>query len=95
MEVFKKSILPSETIPLNRHSLMSLELWLQELGAQKSGDDPCCWSWSSPDWSAEIVLERDELMVTWVQNGSSSQCCFSYGLARRDVEAAIKEGPFN
>ena len=46
-----------------------------------------------PEWSAEIVLELEELRVAWEQGGQRSQCCFPYGLPRSDVEAALSEGP--
>ena len=87
------SLLPASQTPLNQHSLAALELWLDELGAEKSKLDPCLWIWLMPKWSAEIKLERDELKVTWEQEGKLSQRSFPYGLSRRDVQIAIAEGP--
>ena len=87
------SALPPEQTPLDRHSLVSLESWLQRLGAERSCEDPCRWIWLMPEWSAEIVLEQEELRVAWEQGGQRSQCCFPYGLPRSDVEAALSEGP--
>ncbi|WP_322758792.1 DUF3143 domain-containing protein [Synechococcus sp. CBW1107] len=46
-----------------------------------------------PRWSAQIVLEVDELKVTWHQEGQQSVRHFPYGLPRADVEAAILAGP--
>ncbi len=80
---------------MNRHSLQSLEIWLRQLGAEQSTKDPCSWIWSFSHWSAQIQMEQDELKVTWDHNGITSQCSFSYGLSRSDVEVAIKEGPSN
>ena len=85
--------LPPAQTPLNRHSLISLEHWLHQLGAERSSKDPCNWLWSFSEWSAEIKMEQDELRVTWVQGGQRSQCCFPYGLSRMDVEAAVLAGP--
>ena len=87
------SLLPLSQTPLNQHSLAALEYWLNELGAKKSQKDPCIWSWLMPKWSAEITLEQDELKIVWEQKGKLSQCSFSYGLTREDVQIAITEGP--
>jgi hypothetical protein len=43
---------PAET-PLNQHSLQALELWLQQLGAQRLEDDPCGWLWKEQGWMAD------------------------------------------
>ena len=85
--------LPPPETPLNRHSLSALEVWLGDLGAQRSRTDPCCWTWVLPQWSAEIQMEKDELRVTWKKGGQCNQCCFPYGLSRSDVEVAISQGP--
>ena len=87
------TLLPPSQTPLNQHSLSALESWLQYLGAEKSSVDPCKWNLSTSYWSAEIDFLQDELVVVWSQYGQRSQCCFSYALARKDVEAAISEGP--
>ncbi len=86
-------MLPPSTTPLNRHSLNGLESWLRQLGAQRSDDDRCRWTWVLSGWTNEILLAQDELRVTWLKDGQSTSCCFSYGLSRSDVEAAIKQGP--
>ncbi len=85
--------LPPPNTPLNQHSLIALESWLHQLGAQRSADDITCWHWAATEWSAEIRMEQDELIVAWKQNDKISQCSFSYGLPRSDVEAAMSEGP--
>ncbi len=87
------SLLPSSEKPLNQHSLMSIELWLHEIGAEQSDSDLAKWIWSSKEWMAEILIEQDELKVIWQKNGIQHQCSFPYGLSRRDVEAVLKEGP--
>ena len=91
--------LPSPETPLNQHSIGSLELWLLNLGAVKSTENPCLWRWNNmPQWSAEIYFQQDELMIIWEDKSSkdskkTSKFTFSYGLPRRDVEAALNHGP--
>ena len=93
------SNLPSPETPLNQHSLGALELWLINLGAEKCAQNPCLWRWQNmPKWSAEIYFKQDELMIIWDDKSSegskkTSQFTFSYGLPRRDVEAALNHGP--
>ena len=85
--------MPPAQTPLDRHSLIALERWLQLLGAEKSIADPCSWEWLRPQWRARIFLEKEELRVVWDSNGVKSQICFPYGLPRGDVEAVMIEGP--
>ena len=89
------SALPSETTPLNQHSLRALELWLQELGATRIDDDPCQWLLEASEWRAVLLLDRDDLKIQWMSSSSatSSSCSLPYGLSRGDVEAAIQAGP--
>ncbi len=87
------SQLPPSDTPLNQHSLMAIEFWLDQLGAKKSNSDPCRWEWVLPDWSACIDVEQDELRITWDKGGEQSQCSFPYGLSRKDVEVTMTEGP--
>ena len=87
------SLLPPDQTPLNQHSLKALETWLIQLGAQQSSQDLCLWLLVMPHWSAEIKIRRDEVQVTWDQEGKQSHCSFPYGLSRRDVHIAIAEGP--
>ena len=85
--------LPPAITPLNQHSLAAIELWLSELGALKSDEDPCLWTSPLPQWSAEIELKQDELSITWIQETKKSRFDFPYGLPRQDVEAALVQGP--
>ena len=86
--------LPSDQTPLNQHSLRALEQWLRELGAEPASDNPCLWVLSCPDWSAQLLLDREELKVIWQQPGQPDrQCLLPYGLPRADVAAAIEAGP--
>ena len=81
------NLLPSSSTPLNRHSLFALENWLCQLGATKNIANPCSWYWILPLWTAEIILEQDEMRVVWEKDGRSTQCCFSYRLSRADIES--------
>ena len=89
------SALPSETTPLNQHSLRALELWLQELGATRIDDDPCQWLLEASEWRAVLLLDRDDLKIQWMPSSSATptSCSLPYGLSRGDVEAAIRAGP--
>ncbi len=87
------SLLPSADTPLNQHSLTAIERWLQEMGAEQSNKNLSQWVWNSEDWSAEIWIEQDELRVVWKKDGNQNQCSFPYGLTRRDIQAAMDEGP--
>ncbi|WP_413440984.1 DUF3143 domain-containing protein [Synechococcus sp. MIT S1220] len=65
-----------------------------ELGADPMVGNPCCWSLIHPDWTAELLLDREHLHVTWQQpEQRSRQCVLPYGLSRADVTAAIQAGP--
>tara|TARA_Y100001968_G_scaffold294476_1_gene301105 strand:+ start:144 stop:341 length:198 start_codon:yes stop_codon:yes gene_type:complete len=63
------------------------------LGAVQNIHDPCKWTLSQSGWTAEIIMKKDGLTVSWNQNGNNSNCSFSYGLSRRDVEVAMNQGP--
>ena len=85
--------LPPSQTPLNRHSLRALEEWLTALGAVRSEGDPCLWQWEQADWSAEIRVDQEDLLVTWQHSNDACQRSFPYGLPRLDVEAAMRAGP--
>ena len=53
----------------------------------------CLWSLERPQWTAQLLLQSDGLVISWSQQGSSTERAFSYGLSRADVEAAILAGP--
>ncbi|MEB3176980.1 MAG: DUF3143 domain-containing protein [Synechococcus sp.] len=86
-------MLPSSDTPLYSHPLPELEQWLQASGFEKSPADPCRWTLVRPQWSAELVLQSDGLVISWSAEGRSTQRGFSYGLSRADLEAAILAGP--
>ena len=48
----------------------------------------------TPEWTAELQLEREDLRVAWQRPDQSDRVCsLPYGLPRADVEAAILAGP--
>ena len=59
----------------------------------RSDEDVCVWSLERPQWTAQLVLQSDGLVISWSQQGSSTERAFSYGLSRADLEAAIFAGP--
>ena len=86
-------MLPSSDTPLYSHPLPALEQWLQTSGFQRSDADPCLWILERPQWTAELLLQSDGLVISWIADGRSTQRGFSYGLTRADLESAILAGP--
>ena len=88
------SPLPPPTTPLNQHSLRALEEWLHGLGAEPIDGDRCRWSLVNASWTAELRLEREDLVVVWQgTDDATAPCSLPYGLSRLDVNAAIEAGP--
>ena len=86
-------MLPNSDTPLYSHPLPALEQWLQTSGFQRSDADPCLWILERPQWTAELLLQSDGLVISWIADGRSTQRGFSYGLTRADLESAILAGP--
>ena len=80
-------------IPINQHSLQSLELWLTDLGAVKGSNTPSKWYLLISNWNATIIFEQEDLSVIWQIGGRETKRLFSYGINREDVENAILQGP--
>ena len=85
--------LPSADTPLYSHALPVLEDWLRSSGFVRSEEDVCLWILERPQWTAQLLLQSDGLVISWSQQGSSTERAFSYGLSRADLEAAILAGP--
>ena len=85
--------LPSAETPLYSHPLPVLEEWLRSSGFTRSEEDVCLWTLERPQWTAQLLLQSDGLVISWTQEGTSTERAFSYGLSRADVEAAILAGP--
>ena len=62
-------------------------------GFTRSKEDVCLWTLERPQWTAQLLLQSDGLVISWSQEGTSTERAFSYGLSRADVEAAILAGP--
>ena len=85
-------MIPPET-PINQHSLQSLELWLEGLGAKKDIDNPSKWHLLLSNWIATITFEQEDLSVVWESSGELTKRLFSYCINREDIENAILQGP--
>ncbi len=85
-------MLPPNT-PINQHSLQSLELWLEGLGATKDIDNPSKWDLLLSNWKATIIFEQEDLSVVWESEGELTKRLFSYCINREDIENAILQGP--
>ena len=86
--------LPIGKIPLANLSLDEMEIWLRQIGAERSKDDRSLWLLIRPLWTAKIKMAKDGLEVIWSKDQKDSQMMFcSYGLARNDIEEVILHGP--
>ena len=85
-------MIPSD-IPINQHSLQSLESWLKDLGATKDIDNPSKWHLLLSSWSATICFEQEDLSVVWDSGGELTKRLFSYCINREDIENSILQGP--
>ena len=74
------------TKPINQHSLLSLELWLTDLGAVKDINNPSKWYLLLSNWNATIIFEQEDLSVIWESEGQETKRLFSYCINREDVE---------
>ena len=83
----------SPSTPINQHSLQSLELWLNDLGAKKDRNNPSKWYLFLSNWKATIYFEQEDLSVVWQSEGEETKRLFSYCINREDVENAILQGP--
>ena len=80
--------------PLNQHSLMEIENWLNQMGASNSSTNPCHWELKNKNWFAEIILTEEELKVVWKDESNSCiKRSFSYDFLINDIEQAIMDGP--
>ena len=85
-------MIPSN-IPINQHSLQSLELWLKNIGANRDLKNPSQWHLKLSDWTATINFQQEDLCVVWDNDGKATKRLFSYCINREDVENAILQGP--
>ncbi len=85
--------LPSESTPLNQHSLEAIEFWLKTIGASQSSNNPCQWILSLSEASGHIEICPDELMIIWHNERKETKFSFPYGLSRQDIEDALLQGP--
>ena len=80
--------------PLYSHTLPEIEEWLSERGCDRHQDDISQWSVSREDWSAQLYLDIDSIVVDYVDaDGGEIQRSFKYSLSRSDLEKVIFSGP--
>ena len=86
--------LPIGKSPLANLSVDEMEIWLRQIGAERSNEDSSLWLLIRPLWTAKIKMAKDGLEVIWSKDKNESQMMFcSYGLARNDIEEVILHGP--
>lgn len=88
--------LPLPETPLYNHSLPAIETWLRNLGSIQDLETLNCWSLQQTDWSAEIELGTDQIVVCYRAAGEAGQDltrAYKYSLSRADLEAVILGGP--
>lgn len=82
--------------PLYNHSLPKIEDWLRKNGCEQNSKELNCWYIKKSNWEAEIILEIEELVVTYLKagaDGSDIKRAFRYSLSRQDIENAVFSGP--
>ncbi|MGC1306772.1 MAG: DUF3143 domain-containing protein [Phormidesmis sp.] len=86
--------MPPANTPLYSHPLPEIEAWLSEQGCDRDPDNISKWNLSQPDWSAELLLDVDAIVVGYTRpNGSQIQRVFKYSLSRSDLQKVIFSGP--
>lgn len=87
---------PDAKSPLYSHPLPAIENWLKTMGCHQDPQQLNYWYVKKDHWQAEIVLETENLNVSYVQagaDGTDIKRVFRYSLSRQDVEDAIFSGP--
>ena len=80
--------------PLYSHALPEIEDWLSEKGAERDSQDISQWTISRQDWSADLYLDVDSIVVNYASSdGKEVQRSFKYSLSRGDLEKVIFSGP--
>ena len=86
--------MPSASTPLYSHSLPEIESWLTDMDCQRDTDDISRWLVRREDWSAEIYLDVESIVVDYeTGSGKKVQRSFKYSLSRGDLEEVIFSGP--
>lgn len=82
------------TKPLYSHALPEIEDWLRTKGAERDNQDISRWTISRQDWSADLYLDVDSIVVNYTgSDGQEVQRSFKYSLSRGDLEKVIFSGP--
>ena len=72
---------------------MAIEVWLQQQGCEQDESDLNLWRISTRDWSAELTLDIEQIIVSYDSAGQATRRAFPYSLSRRDLQEAIFSGP--
>ena len=86
--------MPPASTPLYGHPLPAIEEWLRAQGCDRDSQDISLWTLEKEDWSAELYLDADSIVVTYTKRDRSTvQRSFKYSLSRSDLEEVIFTGP--
>ena len=86
--------MPPASTPLYGHPLPAIETWLTEKGCDRDSKDISLWRLKEENWSAELFLDVDSIVVTYTKSDRSTvQRSFKYSLSRSDLEKVIFAGP--
>lgn len=86
--------MPPASTPLYGHPLPAIEEWLTQRGCDRDSKDVSLWRLNEEDWSAELFLDVDSIVVTYTKRDRSTvQRSFKYSLSRSDLEEVIFSGP--
>ena len=86
--------MPPASTPLYSHPLPAIETWLTQQGCDRDTKDISLWKLTKEDWSAELFLDVDSIVVTYTKRDRSTvQRRFKYSLSRSDLEKVIFTGP--
>ncbi|MFN5513468.1 MAG: DUF3143 domain-containing protein [Cyanobacteriota bacterium] len=85
--------LPPAQTPLYNHPLPQIEAWLTGLGGLRLQEPAHGWRLDGRDWTAQLYLETEEVVVCYFPETQTVSRSFKYSLSREDIEAAILAGP--
>ena len=78
--------MPPANTPLYGHPLPAIENWLTEKGCDRDSKDISLWRLKEENWSAELFLDVDSIVVTYTKSDRSTvQRSFKYSLSRSDL----------
>ncbi|MFN3926767.1 MAG: DUF3143 domain-containing protein [Pseudanabaenaceae cyanobacterium] len=85
--------LPPPDTPLYNHPLPQIEEWLRAKGCRQDNYNPSIWYVDTPQWSAELIMDVEDIRVRYASGDRDIWRAFPYSLSRQDIEDAIFSGP--